>query len=441
MKPIVLVPTIFAFLLVIGSPARAQRPAAKSLDDLLHQIKLGSRTTTSELKKREARFLAESSNRKALLAKAKARLVAEQRRGKALEQEFDENKTKIDNLKKTLKTRLGTMGEMFGVIRQVAGDTRARVEGSIVSAQFPNRGDSLEKLATSKNLPTVKELENLWWVLQHEMTESGKVVRFKAKVIAKKGEDSTRTMVRVGNLNAVSEGKFYIWNQASKKLEQLGRQPPARFLATAADLENAKAPTGFALDPSRGQVLSLLVGTPTLKERIDYGGVIGYTIIILGAITLLGGLARLLQLAFVSLSVRRKGGPLGRVLKVYEENKHAKIETLEHKLDAAILKESTKLDRFLWAVKIIAAIAPLMGLLGTVTGMIRTFQAIVLFGSGDPKMMASGISEALVTTMLGLIVAIPLVLLHSWLKNMSSRVVDILEEQSAGNIAKRAEVV
>jgi biopolymer transport protein ExbB len=131
--------------------------------------------------------------------------------------------------------------------------------------------------------------------------------------------------------------------------------------------------------------------------------------------------------------------PLGRVLTVYQQNRGVDPETLELKLDEVVMRESSQIERFLWLVKTVSVVAPLMGLLGTVTGMIQTFQAITLFGAGDPKMMAGGISEALVTTMLGLITAIPLVLLHATLANSARRINDILEEQSTGFVAIESE--
>jgi biopolymer transport protein ExbB len=108
-------------------------------------------------------------------------------------------------------------------------------------------------------------------------------------------------------------------------------------------------------------------------------------------------------------------------------------------MDESILKDSSRLTRGLSSLKILAAIAPLLGLLGTVTGLIETFQSITLFGAGDPGLMAGGISQALVTTVLGLTTAIPLILLHSMLASRSRRMVSLLEEQSAGIIALHAE--
>ncbi len=421
---------------------------ATSLDDLLRQIKSGKVTDSAEQKKREQLFLSSKSERERLLKEAQDTLAKEQQHGESLEKEFDNNKTEISNRETTLKNRLGTMGELFGVIRQVAGDTRGNVEASLTSAQFPTLGRSLNELATSKALPSIDELEHLWWVLQHEMTESGKVVRFKTKVVTTKGDEVEKEVVRVGVFNAISGNQYLNWMPDIGKLAELGRQPQTKYLATVSEYQGTKSGYGrLAIDPSRGAVLSLLLQTPTFFEELRFGGVIGYATIGLGLLALLIALFRLLDLSWINLKVKQQrqsnqpkpNNPLGRIIQVYEKDPSQDKETLELKLDEAILRESSRLDRFLWAIKIVSVVAPLMGLLGTITGMIKTFQVITLFGAGDPKLMAGGISEALITTEIGLCVAIPLVLLHSWLSSMSKQVVEVLEEQSAGVVAKLAE--
>ena len=229
---------------------------------------------------------------------------------------------------------------------------------------------------------------------------------------------------------------------------EIGRQPAPKYVDSIEDLEsNESGLARFAIDPARGQILALLVNTPDLRERIAFGGSIGYAIIILGSLTFLFGLVRLGFVSSISrkVSVQKNasepddGNPLGRVLKIYADNRSMDTETLELKLEEQVLKESAKIESFLWLIKVVSAVAPLMGLLGTVTGMINTFQIITLFGTGDPKMMASGISEALVTTMLGLLTAIPLVLMHAVLFSMARGVTTVLEEQSTGLIAKQSE--
>lgn len=442
---------IAVVLCLFATTALAQDAAApKTFDELLRRVEAGWRQDRSENKKREAEFVAAKNEQKRLLEEAIATRKREEKRSADLEALFQKNEIEITELEELLAERLGNLGELFGVVRQVAGETRGHLEGSLVSAQIPGRAEALGELAESKALPSVDQLRGLWSALVQEMAESGRVVRFNAPVIDAGGTETTRAVVRVGVFNAISDGKYLQWSTdaGSGKLAELGRQPAGRILASATALEQATSgPVRVSVDPSRGSILRLLVQTPSVRERIEFGGPVGYTIIALGLVTVLFGLARMLYVLIVSRKVAaqkksktaNEGNPLGRVLKVYADNKTVDAETLELKLDEAVLRESNGMERFLWAIKVVSVVAPLMGLLGTVTGMIRTFQSIMLFGAGNPKMMAGGISEALVTTMLGLYVAIPLVLLHSWLSSMSRGVVDVLDEQSAGLVALQAE--
>lgn len=185
--------------------------------------------------------------------------------------------------------------------------------------------------------------------------------------------------------------------------------------------------------------------TPTFMDRVHQGGLVGYVIMALGALGVLLALAKLAWLFRVSRQIDqqandlgnlRDDNPLGRILGVIGDQPRLEdLETLELKLDEAILRETPVLDRGNSLIKLFAAVAPLLGLLGTVTGMIVTFQAITLFGTSDPKLMAGGISQALVTTVQGLVVAIPLLFLHATLAARSKALTQVLEQQSAGLIA------
>jgi len=428
--------------------AKPEAPRAKSLDELLGLVRKGLRVEKDENQKREAEFVAQKREQQRLLNEAVATREAEEYRSEQLEKAFEENEGRIAELEDLLAERLGNLGELFGVVRQVAGDTRSSVESSLVSAQLPDRAQFLAELGQSKSLPRIKQLEQLWFLLQQEMTESGKVVRFPAKIVLEGGAEAEREVVRIGVFNAVADGRYLRWLPDVGRLAEFGSQPARKFVSTLSNLDNANGEmVRVAIDPARGSLLALLVQTPNFEERIQAGGTIGYVIIGLGSVTLLLALGRLIYVflmgrrvkAQVTDSTPHDNNPLGRILAVFREYRGSDAETLELKLDEAILRESSKTERYLWAIKVVAAVAPLLGLLGTVTGMITTFQMITLFGTGDPKMMASGISEALVTTMLGLTFAIPLVLLHSWVSSMAKGVNDVLEEQSAGIVAQQAE--
>ncbi len=438
-----------AWVLVFAALFSASAMSAQSLDTLLKQVKQAKAEEARINKQREAEFLKDKKKQAQLLAAAKTRLSAEKARGESLKQQFDENEQKLAEAEETLERRQGNLGELFGVVRQVAGDVAGILDASLVSSQYPGRSKILVRMSNDKKLPAIPDLEELWYEMQHEMTESGKVVRYQDSVVAVDGTESKQEVVRVGVFNSVSDGKFLRYLPETDQLIVLPRQPARRFTEMAANLQ--KATSGIvpmAVDPSRGSILSLLVQAPDLKERVAQGKEVGYIIIGLAAFGFLLALYRLIALAVVSMKVRsqlkhadapKKNNPLGRVLLSWYDNQDTDLETLERKVDEAVVKEVPKLQRGLSILKILAVIAPLLGLLGTVTGMIQTFQSITLFGTGDPKLMAGGISQALITTVLGLMAAIPLTFLHAIVSARSKALVQVLEEQSAGIIARHAE--
>lgn len=456
--------TFLALTLAGGTMAWAQESDAtqeapvvevesSSLDELLQLVEEGRVAETAWHRQREAEFTANRDRQQQLLREARQTKANEEARSERLEAQFQRNETEIANLQQRLADRLGNLQELFGVLQQVAGDARGVFAGSLMTIEYPDRdqriADLIEKSARGTELPTIAEIEGLWFELQREMTESGKVKSLPYQVASVDGQAENVNLIRVGDFNLVANGKYYVFNPTTSRVEELVRQPSGRFTSTISDLESANSGevVSFGIDPSRGQLLKVLIQAPSWGERFHQGGFVGYIIAAMGVIGILFVLERVLYLSRVSAKVRAQtktsqasdSNPLGRVLTVYENNKNVDVETLELKLDEAILKETPALERFLTIIKIISAVAPLFGLLGTVTGMIETFQAITLFGTGDPKLMAGGISQALVTTVLGLVVAIPTLFLHSMVAGMSKKVIHVLEEQSAGIIATHAE--
>ena len=431
------------------TPPEPPKPEPISLEELLEMVRQGFEAERTENARREQEFLQNRDEQQRLLNEAEEAVRREEGFSQRLETQYTEYESEIGTREEQLAEQLGQMGELFGVVRQVSTDLSGQTWDSLISSQLGDRKELLDRLGRSKELPTTQDLERLWFELQREMTEQGNVVRYTTGVLTSEGTVEEREVLRAGPFSAFADGRYLMWEPREQQLRELNRQPPAQYLGTVDDFEDATA--GFemlAVDPSRGSLLNALTDTPNWGERVNQGGYVGYAIITLGSLAFLLGLWRWIAIGITSRKVSaqqshldqpRDDNPLGRVLGVYAANRDVDAETLELKLDEAVLRESSQLERFLWLVKTVSVVAPLMGLLGTVTGMIQTFQAITLFGAGDPKMMAGGISEALVTTMLGLITAIPLVLLHATLANSTRRINDVLEEQSTGFVALQSE--
>ena len=426
---------------------------ANSLDDLLRQVEQGRATDQREFREREQRFINARNQQRSMLQGAVRDRTAQENRSERLENTFGENEIRTGELSAALDRRLGSLKELFGILQQVSGETQALLHNSLTSIQFPDRGEFLgglaTKMGTSSELASIEEIERLWFEMQREMTEQGRVVRFTTTVNNTNGIEEEVEVVRVGVYNIVADGKYLQYSPETGNVTELSRQPQqSRYTDSAEDLsDTTDGQVVFGLDPTRGQILKLLLRSPTFADRIKMGGIVGYIIMALGIVALLIALERLFVLTLTANKVNTQlksdtpidNNPLGRVLLASEKYRDSDLETLELKLGEAILKETPGLTRALMFLKIIAVVAPLLGLLGTVTGMIKTFQIITLFGTGDPTLMAGGISQALVTTVQGLSVAIPTVLLHTLVTGRSRKITHVLQEQSAGIIAERSE--
>lgn len=419
------------------------------LDQLADKVRQDAARQGQINQEREAKFVRERNNQRELLNQARAELAEQRRISDQLQTEFDANEMKLAEQVTVLDERMGNLGELFGVVRQVAGDLQSIFDDSLTTAQFSGRGEFFGDLAQRRELPTGKELARLWSEMVREIAEQGKVVSFDATVIEQGQPVENVPVTRVGVFNAVSGDSFLSWNSGKRQLMMLPRQPAGRYQNMAGKLTSA-APgeiVPMAVDFTRGAILTQVVQAPTLMEKIRQGKTVGYVIIAIGLFGLLFSLYKGLMLAIQGAAIKSqlkktvasKGNALGRVMAVYTDSPDTDIETLELKLDEAILRESAPLESGLSFIKVLYVVAPLLGLLGTVVGMIDTFQQITLFGTGDPRMMAGGISTALVTTVLGLVVAIPLTIVHSLLHSRARAMIQVLEEQAAGIIARLAE--
>ena len=423
--------------------------SANQLDDLLKQVKNDRISVAHIDKKREAEFKSARADKQALLNKAKRALAKQHSRNDRLTREYSANEITLSQKAVELDAATGTLGEMFGVSRGAAASASGTIATSIVSAEHPGRGEVLNRIANAKEIPSLSDLEELWFALQTEMTESGKVSRFTTEVTNLDGTKSSETVARIGTFNLVSDNGYLNYNVGLGQVQPLAKQPAGYIESTAVDYFNTTS--GYAplyVDPSRGAILALETRKKNLIEFYHEGGDVGYVITVLFFIGMLIALERMIVLSAMAskmkaqeknMSQPNENNPLGRLLKVYYDNKTTDVETLELKLDEAVMRETPQIDRGISLIKMFAAMAPLLGLLGTVIGMILTFQTITLFGTGDPKIMAGNISLALVTTALGLIAALPLILVHSMIMSKAKAILNKLDEQSIGLIAAIAE--
>lgn len=414
------------------------------LDILVDLVKQNANTRQTRDDKRVNEFLSQRNRQQYLLNQAKADLKREEERTARLTTEYESNDKKLAELEEQLILKLGSLGELFGVVRQVSGDARGHFERSPTNIQFPDRIEFLSGLSQTKGVPSVSSLERLWFELLNEMNQSGKVVTFNTDVLKPNGETYQTDVTRVGTFNAVADGDYLKLLDTQNTFELLSRQPGGSPNSLADDISDSESGYyEFFIDPSGGSLLSLIIQNPTVFQRVNQGGFVGYVIILIGLFGISLGVIRFLYLQNQAGEIKSElssgkytsNSALGKLQSVFDNFKGSKLEDLEILLEDQLSKLIPPLESGLGTIKLLAAVAPLLGLLGTVIGMIETFQAITLFGTGDPKLMAGGISQALVTTMLGLIMAVPLLFIHNFLDNRSKELVQTLEDQAIGLIA------
>ena len=441
------------FLFTGSSQLFAQATSLGNLLDLVEQDRVAE---SEEYSQRVQEFEQNANRQQEILDITNDRIIEQEDLQDQLSDQFEANEITIADKREILRERRGDLNELFGTLQGVAGDFLSNFQNSLISAQFVGRAEQLEEIieragSTIEQL-NISEMERFWFFMHQELTESGRVVTYNGEVSLPNGDTANRSITRIGSFNAVSDGEYLRYTGAIGHLQVLPRQPDATYLNAAVDLQDSSSGfTRVGIDPTGGvggQVLANLINFPTVEEQVrNNSGIIGFIIIGVGIVGISIAFLRLLILSLVSIKVRAqlkkdkpgKNNPLGRVLLVAESNPSADTETLELKLGEAILQETPRLERMLTIIKMIATIAPLGGLLGTVTGMIQVFQQITVYGAGDPTIMAGGISQALMTTVLGITVAIPTIFMHTVVKSRADNIIHILEEQATGMIAEKAE--
>ena len=423
---------------------------ADSLADLLNQVKSGNFDKSENAAELERAYAA-AGDKAAFVQQLNQQRSTLEAQSESLEDQFNSNEELLNQLRNRKEAELGDLANLFGLIEQSASEAKAIFDTSIVSAQYPERSAAVDaiakKISQTNDLVTLEEMETVWQEMLTEMVEQGRVVTFEAPVATTDGNKANTSVSRIGTFNLVANGKFLEYGASG--IAELPRQPAGRFLGEADSLQAATSGlVAFPVDPTRGALLGAAVESPSLAERVEQGGLVGYIILGVGALAVVFALFKIVTLTLIGAAVDKQAkdtsnpsdsNPLGRVLAILGNDSGDNTDALEMKLSESIMAETPKLNSGLMFLKIVSVVAPLAGLLGTVLGMIQTFQAITLFGAGDPKLMAGGISQALVTTVCGLVVAIPVVLLHTAAASRAKRIEEVLEEQATGMVARRLE--
>ena len=436
-------------LVILYAPVQAQETPMQEispLDALLERMRADQLQETRDIQERLARFRSAAAERKALLDDASAQVAAAEKRSRALEEQFADGEQAIKDKRAMLDELTVHYQEVLATAKLWAIDLKEQFQLSLVSAQLPHRIERLSAIAAEEHAITISDMHHLMYASLEEASQQGAVARFDARLTLPDGTPVEGQVTRVGVFTASSAGRFLSHADDARNLVILPRQPPASLRATAAELEESRDGQPMAIvDPSRGAILTLLVDAPGAMERINQGGVIGYLIILIGIFGVLFALSRSVVLAMhmrrimlqqQSIELPNDDNALGRIALTWREHADLATEDREDRVHEAIDTEVPKLHWGLNLLRVLATIAPLLGLLGTVTGMIQTFQSITLFGTGDPRMMAGGISQALITTALGLGVAIPILLLLTVARSYSTRIRHIIEEQGMGLLAR-----
>nr|WP_289135149.1 MotA/TolQ/ExbB proton channel family protein [uncultured Halomonas sp.] len=419
--------------------------AAMAQSDELGSLREAREAAQARDQARLQSFLEDQDGLEAALEEARAAHESAEEEQAALEAQQAEQSEQAQALAQRQEEQGEALTSLLADLARHSEEIRNELGGdswlTLEADALPPRLNDVDVLERSQIEAVVDSLATL-------TVNTGRAERLELPVADASGDIESHSVVRLGDFAAFTESALLRKGQDEESsLAEVPRTPTAISDLLAAYHQGESRE--FAIDPTQGSVLEALAQQPTLWERFQQGGYVGYVVVVLGGIGLLVALAQYIYLLTVSARVRRqrqnldqpsKDNPLGRVLERFKEmDKHQTPEALEARLDEAVLAELPKIERGQPIVKLLAAIAPLLGLLGTVTGMIVTFQAITVFGTGDPQLMAGGISQALVTTVLGLVTAVPLLFAQTALSSRSRFITQVIEGEASATLADHLE--
>ncbi|ACN13130.1 TolQ3 [Desulforapulum autotrophicum HRM2] len=435
--------------------------AQEQRNKMMHQADLERQTAAKE---------ANESRQKIFQDKKSLTRAIEQQKQKnlALDQKNIQLKEKIKALKAS-KEKMGTrLAEMDAVVKELSGFVRITAKDidtligqSLQSALIKDRKAAITPLLKTSKFPAMKDIRAMKNILMDEILGSGQVRIQQGTIIDQMGKEVMADILVLGNFTAAyridKTVGFLLFSDESQQLFALSKEPSSAMQKAIGKYMNGKS-DAVPIDISKGNAMRQLTHRLSLLEQIPKGGPVVWPILALAVLAVLIILEKTFFLArkylnaapFMAtlkkriaaqdwegcsqLLARHGKKPLARALSAGMDFRTKTRTDMENALQEAILREIPPLERFLSTLGMLAAIAPLMGLLGTVTGMINTFHTITFYGTSDPRMMSGGISEALVTTMLGLCVAIPIMLCHTLLSRWVETMIATMEEKGVAMV-------
>jgi biopolymer transport protein ExbB len=364
-------------------------------------------------------------------------------------------------LKKELAEQNQEIQTIDGTIRTSAKQARDYFHESLTTPEFPERNAIIKEVLQPDKFAGLEGIRNLLTLFMDEMAASGEIKRREGKFTATDGTENQGELIRIGSFTAayrLPDGNLGFLRPSPDGSSLLAIQgDPGWSLSKTMNNFFDNEDVVFPVDISNGASFARLAQEQkSIGEWLSAGGLLVWPIIIVGIVAVILVIERFYSLSRIRSNSDRNMGIILKMVSSEEWNKCKEFckkqskyptcriightlnymgearEIIENAFQEGLLKELPMLERSLPTLNVLAAIAPLLGLLGTVTGMISTFQVITLYGTGDPRMMSGGISEALVTTQLGLAVAVPIMILHHILERRVDKIIGDMEEKGAG---------
>ncbi len=426
--------TLGVCLAIVGGWASAQTPTTPAQDTMTDTVLLQLETrrdaaaTTSGA--RERRFEDARDTARAELTRERGAVDALERRHAALLDALAQAETQLVELEARLESGARDERDLYDAARLAARDTGARLTGSLLSAQWPERLGRLAALGQGTGPVSPEEIEALWLILLNDMTQAGRIARFEGRVDGM--ETASAPVTRVGTFGAyTADGTAARWDPVFADL----RTAPQTTTAPSFDEPLAD----IVIDPFGGSLTLLEARRPTPRQLVDQGGWIARLILALAFAGVIVAVYRAVVLARVP-PAPAPSAALERIQAAWQRASTQTTDEMIAALGYCVAGEAARLERGQPLLKLLAALCPLLGLLGTVTGMIALFRTIAIAGTGQPAYTAGAVAQALVTTLLGIAAAIGLMLLHAALASRSRRLIDRLDAHAAGIVANHKAV-